>query len=280
MFQSLDHLIIAVEDLEKATHNYQLIMGTPPVWTGAHKSLGTSNALFNFQNTYLELLSPTGEGLGADLINHYLEDTGEGLIGMVFATKDINGAHQYLQNHGFTIGEPTDGEGINFADQKLRRWKNLFLPPDLTRGIFSFVIEHTHGYLPQSKEKKESEPYKLDHVVINTNDADGFIGIYKDVFNLRLALDKNIEHWQKRMLFFRLNQTTIEVIEQEDDLPPKDKMWGLAWEIKNLEKAHKRLEDAGVEVTPIQKGVKEKTLVATVKSHTQNVPTLFIQHLD
>ena len=117
-------------------------------------------------------------------------------------------------------------------------------------------------------------------MVINTNDADGYIGIYKDVFNLHLALDKKIEHWQKRMLFFRLNQTTIEVIEQEDDLPPKDKMWGLAWEIKNLEKAHKRLEDAGVEVTPIQKGVKEKTLVATVKSHTQYVPTLFIQHLD
>ena len=54
MFKSLDHLIIAVEDLEKATYNYQLIMGTPPVWTGMHKSLGTSNALFNFQNTYLE----------------------------------------------------------------------------------------------------------------------------------------------------------------------------------------------------------------------------------
>jgi catechol 2,3-dioxygenase-like lactoylglutathione lyase family enzyme len=218
MFKSLDHLIIAVEDLEKATQNYQLIMGTPPVWSGEHKSLGTSNALFNFQNTYLELLSATGEGLGADLINYYLKDVGEGLIGMVFATEDINGVHQSLQKQGFLIGEPTDGEGVNSADQKIRKWKNLFLPPDLTRGIFSFVIEHIHGYLPQPEEQKESEPYKLDHVVINTNDADGFIEIYKDVFNLRLALDKTIEHWQKRMLFFRLNQTTIEVVEQEDEL--------------------------------------------------------------
>ena len=134
--------------------------------------------------------------------------------------------------------------------------------------------------MPQSEEQKESEPYKLDHVVINTNDADGFIDIYKDVFNLRLALDKTIEHWQKRMLFFRLNQTTIEVIEQEDDLPPNDKMWGLAWDVKNIEKAHQRLVDTGVEVTPIQKGIKEKTLVATVKSHTHNVPTLLIEHLD
>ena len=280
MFKSLDHLIIAVEDLEKATHNYQIIMGTPPVWTGMHKSLGTSNALFNFQNTYLELLSPTGEGLGADLINHYLKDTGEGLIGMVFATKDINGVYQSLQNHGFPLGEPTDGEGTNSADQKLRKWKNLFLPPDLTRGIFSFVIEHTEGDLPQPESIEPSSPHKLDHVVINTNDADGFIKIYKDTFNIRLALDKVIEHWQKRMLFFRLNQTTIEVIEQEDDLPPGDQMWGLAWEVKDIEKAHERITAEGIEVTPIQKGVKEKTLVATIKSHNHNVPTLLIQHLD
>ena len=280
MFKSLDHLIIAVEDLEKATHNYQIIMGTPPVWTGMHKSLGTSNALFNFQNTYLELLSPTGEGLGADLINHYLKNTGEGLIGMVFATKDINGVYQSLQNHGFPLGEPTDGEGTNSADQKLRKWKNLFLPSDLTRGIFSFVIEHTEGDLPQPESIEPSSPHKLDHVVINTNDADGFIKIYKDTFNIRLALDKVIEHWQKRMLFFRLNQTTIEVIEQEDDLPPDDKMWGLAWEVKDIEKAHERMMAEGIEITPIQKGVKEKTLVATIKSHNHNVPTLLIQHLD
>ena len=49
---------------------------------------------------------------------------------------------------------------------------------------------------------------------------------------------------------------------------------------ERIEKAHQRLVDEGIEVTAIQKGVKEKTLVATVKSHTQNVPTLLIQHLD
>ena len=82
------------------------------------------------------------------------------------------------------------------------------------------------------------------------------------------------------MLFFRLNKTTIEVIEQKDDLKPNDKMWGLAWEIKDIEKAHARLVAEGIEVTPVQKGIKEKTLVATIKSHNHNVPTLLIQHLD
>jgi catechol 2,3-dioxygenase-like lactoylglutathione lyase family enzyme len=280
MFNQLDHLIVAVNDLQAAKNNYQKLFGLAPVWSGTHKELGTSNSLFNFQNTYFELLSPTSEGLGADLINHYLDTSGEGLIGMVFATKNIVGVHNALKGREFLVGDISDGEGINSADKQVRKWKNLFLPPELTRGIFSFVIEHTDGNLPEIKNLEASSPHKLDHVVINTNDADGFIEIYKDIFDIRLALDKTIEHWQKRMLFFRLNQTTIEVIEQQDDLPPSDKMWGLAWAVKDIEKAHQRLLDEGVKVTPIQKGVKEKTLVATIKSHTQNVPTLLIQHLD
>ena len=280
MFNKLDHLIVAVKDLQQAENNYQKLFGMPPVWSGMHKELGTSNSLFNFQNTYFELLSPASEGLGADLVNYYLDTTGEGLIGMVFATEDIASVHSSLLKREFLVGDPSDGEGINSSDQKVRKWKNLFLPPELTRGIFSFVIEHTEGDLPQSESIEPSSPHKLDHVVINTNDADGFIKIYKDTFNIRLALDKVIEHWQKRMLFFRLNQTTIEVIEQEDDLPPGDQMWGLAWEVKDIEKAHERMMVEGIEITPIQKGVKEKTLVATIKSHNHNVPTLLIQHLD
>ena len=280
MFNKLDHLIVAVKDLQEAENDYRKLFGMAPVWSGTHKELGTSNSLFNFQNTYFELLAPTSEGLGADIVNYYLDTTGEGLIGMVFSTEDIASVHSYLKERKFLIGDPSDGEGINSSDQQVRKWKNLFLPPELTRGIFSFVIEHTEGNLPQPKGIEPSSPYKLDHVVINTNDADGFIEIYKDIFNIRLALDKVIEHWQKRMLFFRLNKTTIEVIEQEDKLPPSDKMWGLAWDVKDIEKAHQRLLDEGVEVTSIQKGVKEKTLVATVKSHTQNIPTLLIQHLD
>ena len=280
MFTRLDHLIVAVKDLEKAENNYKKLFGIAPVWRGKHKDLGTSNSLFGFENTYLELLSSSGNGAGADLVDQHLSERGEGLMGMVFASENIDSVRNSLKEEGFLVGELTIGQGINASDHQIRKWKNLFLPNELTRGIFSFVIEHTDGELLQPKELNDSSPHKLDHVVINTNDADGFIKIYKDIFKIRLALDKVIEHWQKRMLFFRLNQTTIEVIEQEDDLPPDDKMWGLAWGVKDIEKAHERMMAEGIEITPIQKGVKEKTLVATIKSHNHNVPTLLIQHLD
>ena len=119
----------------------------------------------------------------------------------------------------------------------------------------------------------------LDHVVITTNDADGFIEVYRDVFNLRLALDKFVDEWKSRMLFFRFNKTTIEVLEKKNDEEPKDSLWGLSWEVDNIEEAYSRLKKAGVEITPIKKGIKENTMVATLKSHTHNVPTLLIQHI-
>lgn len=280
MFTHLDHLIVAVNSLEAAAENYQKLFGMMPVWSGEHKELGTSNALFTFKNTYFELLSATGEGLGADLVNHYLNQSGEGLIGIVFATDDIKKAKSSLEEQGFNMPDISSGEGINSSDQQVRRWKNLFLPPELSRGLFSFIIEHTEGALPSPMSYAPSSPHSLDHVVINTNDADSFIDIYKDAFGIRLALDKTIEHWKKRMLFFRLSKTTIEVIEEQNDQETADTLWGLAWNVASIEETHKRLLGEGVDITPIKKGIKDKTLVATINSHTHNVPTLLIEHLD
>jgi len=278
MIETLDHLIVAVSDIDEAEKNYSTIFGAEPVWRGEHAEYGTENSLFNFNNTYFELLAAKGNGLGAMLVNHALQETGEGLIGIVFGTDNLKETHQTLSGKGYLLGDISNGEGYNFKNNKIRKWKNLFLPPELTRGIFSFLIEHTEGTLPIVDKFESSMVNKLDHVVINTNDADGFINVYKDVFNIRLALDKFVDEWKSRMLFFRLNKTTIEVLEKKNDEEPKDSLWGLSWEVENIEEAHKRLEKAGVEITPIKKGIKENTMVATIKSHTHNVPTLLIQH--
>ena len=279
MIATLDHIIVAVENLNEAEKNYKKIFGIDPVWRGEHKELGTANVIFNLENTYLELLSANGDGLGAELVNHYLEKDGEGLIGIVFGTNDLNDAAKSIKEKGFNIGDIKEGEGTNFDESEKRKWKNLFLPPELTRGLFSFIIQHTDGNLSSSELVMQSAVKKLDHVVINTNDADGFIEIYKDVFGLRLALDKTIEAWNRRMLFFRFNKTTIEVMEEIDNEEPKDRLWGLAWEVEDLKETYERLIQENVEVTEVKAGIKDKTLVSTIKSHTHGVPTLIIQHL-
>lgn len=278
MISSLDHIILAVDDLQDAEKNYKNILGIEPSWRGLHKELGTANVIFNFKNTYLELLSAEGEGVGADLVNESIKKNGEGLAGIVLNTKDISKASKKLKDLGFLVGDVLTGEGKNKDTNDIRNWKYLFLPQELTRNLFLFLIEHTKGILPQDEKFPSGSINKLDHVVINTNDADGFINIYQDIFNIRLALDRIIEHWKSRMLFFRVNKTTIEVIEKKDDKDPNDSLWGLAWEVESIKDAHERLVSKGVEVTEIKKGLKENTLVATVKSHTHNVPTLLIEH--
>ena len=50
--------------------------------------------------------------------------------------------------------------------------------------------------------------------------------------------------------------------------------------VKSIKDTHARLIKEGVEVTEIKQGIKEDTLVATIKSHTNNVPTLLIEQLN
>ena len=47
----------------------------------------------------------------------------------------------------------------------------------------------------QTSEISDYQVSRLDAVVINTNDPDGFISLYRDKFGIRLALDKVIEEF-------------------------------------------------------------------------------------
>ncbi|MDA7601330.1 VOC family protein [Gammaproteobacteria bacterium] len=280
MIEKLDHLVIAVNDLDSAIDSYTKLFGYGPSWRGIHKQLGTANALFPVENTYLELLASNGEeGAGAAMIKATLELNGEGLAGLVLGTSNINDLKESLLASGVELQDLSLGEGVD-SDQGLKRtWKNLFLPFSLTRGMFAFIIQHETGELPVVHGRSSSTINKLDHVVVNTNDPEGFKSLYGDTFGIRLALDQTVEKWGGRMLFFRLNHTTIEVIGRPDEDDPADKLWGLAWSVEDLKATHQRLVKEGIEISEVKAGRKENTLVCTVKSDTCNVPTLLIEHL-
>ena len=280
MIERIDHLIVAVKDLEAAEDNYKKIFGHDPVWRGAHASLGTKDSIFNFNNLYFELLAANGKGAGASLVNSSIEENGEGLAGLVFGSDNIETTKQQLSSKGYELSGLALGEGFDEDAGKKRTWESLFLPNEITRGLFSFAIEHKTGKLDVLDRFTSDCVHKLDHVVINTNDAEGFIRVYEKDLGIRLALDQTVEKWGGRMLFFRLNQTTIEVIARPDEGPSKDSLWGLAWDVEDLEATHTRLTKLGIEASDVKEGRKPNTLVSTIKSNTCNIPTLFIQHLD
>ena len=281
MIKTIDHILVAVEDLDKAVENYSTIFGFAPAWLGEHPTLGTKNALFPLENMYLELIAKNknDEGPLADTVSTHLEKNGESIFGLALETDDIEIAKKELSIGLDTDLEISDGKGVNNTTGEKRHWRNIFIPKKFSRGIFTLLIQHTKGNLPKHKISDTSYISRMDHVVINSNDPDGLVELYRDKYGIRLALDQFVEQWGGRMLFFRTNQTTIEAIGIKKDGPPKDFLWGLAWTTKDIKKTHKRLLSAGVNITDIKEGRKPNTLVATIKSHCLNVPTLLIEHL-
>ena len=118
---------------------------------------------------------------------------------MVLGTKNIMQFRGSAIENGYPLSEISTGHGINEQNEK-REWLYQFLPNELTRGIFSFVIEHKSPDLPLLASDK-STVNKLEQVVLKTNDVNGFIKIYRDIYGIRLALDSFIETWKKEFYF-------------------------------------------------------------------------------
>ena len=279
MIKSIDHILVAVEDLDKAVKDYSLVFGFGPTWQGSHPSLGTKNALFPLENMYLELIAKKDEGPLGEFIGEHLKKSGESVFGLALETNDIEQEKEKLSLSLKVNLEILDGTGLDNISKKKRQWKNILIPMNISRGVFTLLIEHTDGTLPEYNNTDESNITRMDHVVLNSNDPDGLIDLYNKKYGIRLALDQFVEKWGGRMLFFRTNHTTIEAIGIKKDGLPEDSLWGLAWTTKNIKKTHKRLLDAGVSITDVKDGRKPNTLVATIKSHCSNVPTLLIEHL-
>ena len=174
MFRSLDHLILMTRDLPSASSDYSKVFGCEPVWRGVHDGLGTENAIFSVNNTYLEILAPRAKGAGADFVNSVIDADGEGLAGLALETSDIGRLKKELSERKVPTKKIVSGAGLDSQQDKSRTWQNLFFSRDLTRGLFIFAIQHESEKL-QKSEVSRSTIDRLDHVVVHTNDPDGFV---------------------------------------------------------------------------------------------------------
>lgn len=280
MFHALDHVVVAVVELDVATDAYRRLLGRSPSWRGEHPGLGTANALFRLGNTYLELISPVGDGGVAAHLRARLESDGDGLVSLALATDDAEACARELRERGIAASDPEPGEGRDRAGDAKREWRNVRLPERDTRGVSLFAIEHVSAgdALPRAEPDGDEKAAiaGLDHVVISTSEPDAAASLWGEQLGIRLALDRTFGDRGVRLLFFRLGGVTIELAAQLDPTGGADRLRGLAWQVPDVFAGRERVAAAGFDVTGTRPGNKPGTAVCTVRDGTHGVPTLLI----
>ena len=274
----VDHIIIAVEDLEKASADYALMLGRAPSWRGTHPDYGSANTLFRLDNCYLELLAANGEGWAGDMVRGVLQSQGQSLCALVFATDECTAFLENARANGLDAADPVPGHGIDDNTGVTRTWQTMHWDMAAARGIFSFCIRHDDlSALPMAAVEGAGAVTAVDHVVVQTKSAEAARKFYGDQLGIRLALEQHVPDWGGTQLFFRTNSMSVEVLATEkagDD----DRLWGLALKTDDIVATQKRLSDAGIAVSEVRDGRKPDTKVCTAKSHVLDVPTLLIEH--
>lgn len=283
MIDRLDHVMVLVESLDAATAATAALLGREPSWRGAHPGIGSANALFRLDNTYLELISPTSDASFGGMLRARLADAGEGVLGLAFGSADIGETVAELRERGVEIADPAPGSGRDEKSGAERHWRNAFLTPAASRGLLVFVIQHDSPAesLPLvTPGDADAAVHALDHVVVLSGDLDGTRALYRDRLGLRLALDRTFEKRGVRLLFFRTGGTTVEVggsATEPPDPEAQDRFGGLAWKVQSADAARARLAAAGFDVSGVRPGHKPGTKVFTVRDAPGKVPTLVIE---
>jgi catechol 2,3-dioxygenase-like lactoylglutathione lyase family enzyme len=120
----------------------------------------------------------------------------------------------------------------------------------------------------------------IDHVVVQTPDAERVVRLWRDRLGLRLALDRVFAERSLRLLFFRSGGITLEFASPHpppSGEPGPDRFYGVSYRVTDLAVRRARLLGGGVDVSPIRSGMRPGTSVATVRSGTAGVPTLLLQ---
>ncbi|MEM5342164.1 VOC family protein [Paraburkholderia azotifigens] len=104
----LDHVVIAVRDLDDASRTYRKL-GFNVVAGGVHGHAPTRNALIVFSDgSFMELIEWTARSPG-DAWQRTLEAHGEGLVDFALTTQDLNDVFARARSNGIEMGGPIAG---------------------------------------------------------------------------------------------------------------------------------------------------------------------------
>ena len=130
MFQGVDHVVIAVKDLDAAVGRYESIYGAAPSDRAEAPAAGMKMAFFRFGDSYIELVSAVGE---QGPIAKRLADLGEGVHLVAMRVDDLDKTLADLRDKGIRlVGDPGPGNPVK---------GQVFIHPSVTGGVLTQLVQ-------------------------------------------------------------------------------------------------------------------------------------------
>ncbi|NTU58860.1 MAG: methylmalonyl-CoA epimerase [Chlorobiaceae bacterium] len=135
MINRIDHIAIAVQDLDAALGTFLNVLGCDPgsVVIEEVPAEKVRVAFLTIGESHIELLEPIGED---GPVSKFIAKNGEGMHHIALATDDLRNETERVTAHGINpLGEPSTGAGGK---------KIVFLHPRQTNRVLLELVEPNH----------------------------------------------------------------------------------------------------------------------------------------
>ena len=131
MFARLDHIGVAVEDLDAAIDLYETTFGMKLVHRETVTEQGVEAVLLDVGENHVELLSPLGDDTP---VGKFLATRGPGIHHVAYQVSAIAGTLSSLRESGLRLIDEEPRIGI-------RRSRVAFLHPSASGGVLTEIVE-------------------------------------------------------------------------------------------------------------------------------------------
>ena len=131
MFERIDHVGVAVSDLDAGIALYEKTLGMPLAHREKVESQGVEAALLDIGEGHVELLQPLGP---ETVVGKFIAKRGEGLHHVAYAVEDIDATLAELKGAGVELIDDEARVGI-------RGSRVAFLHPKATGSVLTELVE-------------------------------------------------------------------------------------------------------------------------------------------
>jgi methylmalonyl-CoA/ethylmalonyl-CoA epimerase len=131
VFGRIDHIGVAVEDLDEAVALYEGRLGMPLQHRETVEAQGVEAVLLGVGEGHVELLRPLGPETA---VGRFLERNGPGLHHVAYGTDDIDSALDAVREAGLRLIDEQPRAGI-------RNSRVAFVHPKSTGGVLTELVE-------------------------------------------------------------------------------------------------------------------------------------------